>query len=145
MDSIKIINPAEVFPVRKEVLRKGIPLPFEFSGDYDATTTHFGYFVDDQLVSVATVLQSSHPFFTGNQFQLRGMATLVEHQGKGLGSLLVKKIEKYILHKNAEIMWFNARVKALNFYQKLGFKTIGEEFELPHVGMHYVMFKEYNS
>lgn len=145
MDSIKIIKPEDVFPIRKEVLRKGIPLPFEFQGDFDTTTTHFGYFVDDKLVSVATVLASAHPYFTGNQFQLRGMATLVEYQGKGLGSLLVKEIEKFIVDKNAAFLWFNARVKALNFYKQLGFETIGAEFELPFVGMHYVMFKEYNS
>lgn len=143
MNSIRIIKPEETFPVRQEVLRKGIPLPYEFQGDFDATTTHFGYFVGDQLVSVATVLQASHPFFKGNQYQLRGMATLAAFQGKGLGSLLVHEIERFLSDKKAELLWFNARVKALNFYRKLGFETTGEEFELPHVGMHYVMFKKY--
>ncbi len=140
--SVKIIKPTDTFEIRKEVLRKGIPLPFEFPGDFDENTTHFGFFVDDKLVSVATVLKSSHALFAENQYQLRGMATLTEYQGKGYGSILVQSIITFVKDKSAEVLWFNARIIALNFYQNLGFQTIGDEFELQYVGKHYVMYQK---
>lgn len=142
---VKIIQASETFPVRIEVLRKGIPLPFEFSGDYDENTTHFGLYIDKQLVSVATVLVSSHAYFEGNQFQLRGMATLAEYQGKGIGSVLLRHIIDFVKNNKADVLWFNARIKALRFYQKLGFETIGPEFDIQHVGGHYVMFKNFKT
>lgn len=140
---VKIISASETFPVRIEVLRKGIPLPYEFPGDFDEKTTHFGLFIDKQLVSVASVLQSSHSYFEGTQFQLRGMATLSEYQGKGIGSVLLKHIIEFVKTNKAEVLWFNARIKALRFYQKLGFEIIGPEFDILHVGRHYVMYKKF--
>lgn len=139
---VKIIKPEDTFEIRKKVLRENIPLPYEFPGDYDESTVHFGYFIKDELVSVATILKSSHDYFhQKNQYQLRGMATLVEYQGNQIGSKLLTEILHFLVNKNAEILWFNARIKALNFYQKLGFQTIGEEFDINYVGGHYVMFK----
>ncbi len=140
---VKIIQASETFPVRIEVLRKGIPLPYEFPGDFDENTTHFGLFISDKLVSVATVLISSHAYFEGHQFQLRGMATLSKYQGKGIGSVLLKHIIEFVKTNKAEVLWFNARIKALRFYQKLGFEIIGPEFDILHVGGHYVMYKKF--
>jgi GNAT superfamily N-acetyltransferase len=142
MTAVKIIKPEDTFEIRKEVLRKGIPLPYEFPGDFDQETTHFGFFIDDQLISVATVLKSSHPLLSGNQYQLRGMATLTDYQGKGYGSILVQSILEFVKEKSADTLWFNARIIALNFYRQLGFQTIGEEFELPYVGKHFVMYQK---
>lgn len=140
--AVKIIKPEDTFEIRKKVLRENIPLPYEFPGDFDDSTTHFGFFIDNQLVSVATILKSSHPYFEGNQYQLRGMATLVEFQGQSIGSILLTEIINQLKSRKAEILWFNARIKASNFYQKLGFQTIGDEFVIPYVGGHYVMFKK---
>jgi GNAT superfamily N-acetyltransferase len=143
--NVKIIKPEDTFPVRQEVLRKGIPLPYEFHGDFDKDTQHFGYFVNENLVSVATIMKSSHSYFEGNQYQLRGMATLGEFQGKGIGSQLLKEIIQFYTKEKADIIWFNARIKALKFYEHLGFQTIGDPFEINYVGTHYVMFMKFES
>jgi hypothetical protein len=39
-------------------------------------------------------------------------------------------------------LWCNARVVAVNFYEKQGLAKMGESFDIPQVGEHYVMFKE---
>ena len=36
-------------------------------------------------------------------------------------------------------MWCNARKGAVWFYQRLGFVTVSEEFEIAPIGPHYVM------
>lgn len=42
----------------------------------------------------------------------------------------------------AEVLWCNARVGALGFYLRLGFATIGEEFEIAGIGPHFVMWRD---
>lgn len=142
---VQKIKPEDTFEIRKKVLRENIPLPYEFPGDFDESTIHFGYFIDDQLVSVASFMKSSHSYFhEKNQYQLRGMATLVAYQGKSIGTMLLLEAIKYLKEKQAELLWFNARIKALKFYQNLRFQTIGEEFDIPYVGGHYVMYQNLN-
>ncbi len=41
--------------------------------------------------------------------------------------------------KGAQILWCNARVSAAEFYRKLGYEIVSDEFEIPHIGPHYLM------
>jgi hypothetical protein len=43
---------------------------------------------------------------------------------------------------NIDCLWCNARIIAVDFYKKQGLETFGEQFEIPLVGNHYVMFKK---
>lgn len=140
--TIKKISVEETYGIRLEVLRKGIDLPYKFQGDTEATTFHVGAFEGDELVGVATFMKSSHEFFKGAQYQLRGMATLASVRGKGAGKLIVEYAEAQLKMVKTEILWCNARVEATAFYEKLGFKTRGELFTVEKVGPHYVMHKE---
>jgi len=142
MVQIKYIIPEETYPIRKKILRKNIDLPSEFHGDFDKETFHLGLFEDDKLVSIASFVKSIHENFKGTQFQLRGMATLEEFQGNGYGKYVVLEAEKILREKNISILWCNARVSAVHFYYKQGFKSIGQEFDIPQIGGHFVMFKK---
>jgi len=142
MIEIKFISAEETYQIRKEILRKNIPLTEKTEGDFDDNTFHLGAFNDGNLISVATFMQNDSSYFNGNQYRLRGMATLEEFQGKGFGRRLILKAEVILNERKATVLWCNARVVALNFYKKLGFKTIGTEFDIHHIGPHYVMFKK---
>jgi hypothetical protein len=37
-------------------------------------------------------------------------------------------------------VWCNARKKAVPFYRNLGFEIISDEFEVPVIGPHYVLY-----
>ncbi|RUA10307.1 MAG: GNAT family N-acetyltransferase [Flavobacteriia bacterium] len=141
MIRINFITPEEAVNIRKIVLRKNIELPSEFKGDHDQDTFHLGLFYIEQLVCVVSFMKNNHPDLKGNQYQLRGMATLEEFQKKGLGKLLIEHSEKILQERNAGLVWCNARVKALNFYKKQGFLIYGKQFEIPLIGGHYVMYK----
>ena len=39
------------------------------------------------------------------------------------------------------MVWCNARINAVAFYKKEGFKIIGDEFEIPDIGPHFLMAK----
>ncbi|MHB1146811.1 MAG: GNAT family N-acetyltransferase [Lutibacter sp.] len=142
MIHIKEISAEETFPIRLEVLRKNIPLPHEFNGDFDSETFHLGAFKKEELIAVSSYMKASNKNFEGSQYQLRGMATLTEYQGFGAGKLMLEMAVQILKEKNSNVLWCNARIAAVEFYKKQGFQTIGEKFEISPVGEHYVMFKE---
>ncbi|MFO7672557.1 MAG: GNAT family N-acetyltransferase [Lutibacter sp.] len=142
MIQIKEISAKETFPIRLEVLRKNIPLPYEFNGDFDSETIHLGAFKNDKLIAVSSYMKSDNKNFKGNQYQLRGMATLVEYQGFGAGKLMLQKAVEILKEINCNLLWCNARIAAVDFYVKQGFQTFGEKFDIAHVGEHYMMFKK---
>lgn len=142
--SLKIISAQETYPVRHPVLRGGRPLSeCEFEGDEDVTTIHLGLYSKEKLVGVATFIKNSNPHFSEKvQYQLRGMAILHKFRNKGLGKIILDEAEKQLSNK-CHRLWFNARKIAVNFYEKNGYKKMGEPFEIPNVGMHYVMTKKF--
>ena len=117
----------------------------KFAGDEEDQTFHLGAFMDNKLVSVASFYFENHgeldePF----QFRLRGMATLPEYQHKGLSTELLKMAFPIIKQNFCNLVWCNARVSAVQFYQKVGFDKVGEEFDIPGIGPHLLMFKGLN-
>ena len=141
--NVKKITYLETFPVRSAVLRQGKPIETcFFLGDDANDSTHFGLFVNDNLTGVASVFKVNNDNFDKNmQFQLRGMAVLDGFQGLGYGNLILEEVCKFVKAENADVLWFNAREKAVPFYQNFGFSILGNSFEIPEIGTHFVMFK----
>jgi ribosomal protein S18 acetylase RimI-like enzyme len=80
-------------------------------------------------------------FSEENQYQIRGMAVLSEFQKKGFGEALLEYCENEIRLKSGNLIWFNARETAVGFYEKSGYEILGDQFEIPDVGPHYILFK----
>lgn len=139
---IKEITITEAFSVRHPVLRPGKPIEScHFEGDDLDSTIHFGYFEAEHLIGIISVFKNDHSFFKENQFQIRGMAVLTAYQKKGIGAQLIRYAEQYIQNQKGNVIWLNARIIAVGFYEKLGNQIIGDPFEIPEIGTHYVMFK----
>lgn len=144
MIQIKKISVKETHAVRLSVLRKNIPLPYAFNGDFDNDTFHLGAFNNDQLIAVASFMKSSNKQFKGIQYQLRGMATLEEFQGMGAGKLMMEHAFELLRDLKIVCLWCNARIVAVPFYEKLGMKTVGDPYDIEFIGLHYVMVKTLN-
>lgn len=142
MIKVQKVTSEDTYPIRLEVLRKNIPLPYMFNGDFDKETFHLGAFKNNKLIAVSSFMKASNNNFRGNQFQLRGMATLEGVQGLGAGKLMVTKAIDILKTKHIDCLWCNARVAAVDFYKKQGFNIIGELFDIKYVGPHYLMFNE---
>jgi len=140
---IKPISGAETIPVRHAVLRKGKPVEAcPIPQDNLETTFHFGLFYKKNLVAVCTFVIDYSPYFKEkSQYRLRAMGVLEDYQGLHFGKHLLNHGVNFLKENNVERLWFNARIIALNFYKNNGFKTIGNTFEIPKVGTHYVMHK----
>lgn len=144
---IQEISSTATFAVRHPILRVGKPLSScRFEGDELISTKHFGLFQEGVLVGVISLFENKNLLFDReDQFQIRGMAVLENHQKKNYGRLLVQTVESFLKTNNSNFIWFNARIIAIGFYQKLGYQIVGLPFEIGDVGTHYVMFKVLNT
>ena len=138
---VRIAGLAEILPIRHEVLRPGRPLDTaRFPNDEAPDTRHLGAYRDGKLLAVASLYIEEMPDQKGiRAIQIRGVATLPEARGTGLGIALMDAAREYAQKKGARILWCNARVSAVRFYRKLGYEIVSGEFEIPDVGPHYRM------
>jgi GNAT superfamily N-acetyltransferase len=139
---IRFIQADDVLPIRNEVLREGKLTLDEcrWPGDELEGSFHLGYFDQDALVCVASFHPKNYDGYDGKAYQLRGMATLENYRGKGIGNQLANFAIVYLRGQKANYVWCNARKKAVRFYQNLGFEIISPEFELHGVGPHHVLY-----
>ncbi len=140
---IELIPAIETLPLRQKILRPSAPLAECINGTDEAVGSfHLGGFVEKQLVTVASFhVESQIDLPSLFPYRLRGMATEPEFQGKGYGrQVLVKGMDLLHKQKNCDLLWFNARKNAYKFYETLGFSFLGEEFEIPQIGPHKVMY-----
>jgi uncharacterized protein (TIGR00290 family) len=136
---IRSIPVARTYPFRREILRPGYPPELsEYPLDEHPDTWHAGAFLDEQQVGVVTLLHEPPPGeHTPHSWRLRGMAVRAQDRRKGIGKALVKACVRYVEEHAGREIWCNGRVTALSFYQSLGFRTVGEPFDIPESGPHY--------
>lgn len=66
------------------------------------------------------------------------IAVLKSCRGKGYGAVIVNKVTEKAFNMGADIVYVDAQNYAVPFYEKLGFKIIGNEIMdrgLPHIPM----------
>ena len=140
------IRPAEAYELidlRNAVLRPGLPRALAmFPGDSDPSTRHFAAEHDGAIVGCVTLRLSD--WNNEPAWQLRGMAVAPLHQRRGIGAQLVAVMERSIRESPADVprlLWCNARVPAVAFYERQGWDVASREFEIPHSGPHVQMVK----
>lgn len=143
---IKFINLEETLALRSLILRDGLdPDLCRFEGDDEESSFHLGYYKDEQLICIATFHKQNKEGFVGAGFQLRGMVTLPNFQGLGIGNQLLNFAIVYLRGRKANYLWCNARKIAYRFYQGIGFEFISEEFEVENIGLHRAMYLKIRS
>ena len=130
----------DTYSIRKQVLRKNMTLSHKMKGDHDSDALHLGVYERDILVCIGSFMKAARTDLAGRQYQLRGMATSDGSQGNGYGKLLLQEAEAILKNNDIDIIWCNARVIAIDFYKKMGYQVMGDVFEAPQIGPHYVMF-----
>ena len=137
---LKQVTAEEVVGLRHRILRAELPRGSAiFSGDELAATLHCAAYLDGQMVSCLTLMLSE--WEGAPAWQLRGMATDESRQKSGVGRSLVQYAIGLARVKSPEIIlfWCNARVTAIGFYEKLGWRVVSEAFEVPTAGPHVRM------
>jgi predicted GNAT family N-acyltransferase len=134
-----------IIDLRYRILRAGLPKESAQFPDDDAPSTwHIAVFKspeEDALpVSCASFMLNTYQ--EKPAWQLRGMATDHPHQGRGYGGELLRYTQPLIaFDSNVRSFWCNARVPAIPFYERHGWKVDSEEFDIPTAGPHRKMIK----
>jgi GNAT superfamily N-acetyltransferase len=139
---IKFIAADDLLAIRNEVLREGKLALDEcrFPTDQLTGAFHLGYYSGEELACIASFHPQNYGEFKGTGYQLRGMATLEKYRGRGFGNQLLNFAIVYLRGQKVNYLWCNARKKALPFYLNMGFEVISDEFEVPVIGPHYVLY-----
>ncbi|WP_339627169.1 GNAT family N-acetyltransferase [uncultured Maribacter sp.] len=118
---IKEISAEDTLHIRHQVMWPNQTIDFVRIPN-DDKGRHFGYFKNENLISVISL------FISKNDAQFRKFATLKKYQGKGFGSELLKEVmlisEKEKLYK----IWCNARISKVDYYYKFGMIETSEKF-----------------
>ena len=138
---IRFITVEELLALRNELLREGRLKPDEcrFPTDNVPGNFHLGYYVDDELVCIASFAPESYGKYEGIGYRLRGMATCEKYRGQGLGSQLINFAITHLRWQRVDYVWCNARKVAWHFYNSLGFEVLSTEFDIAGIGPHYEM------
>jgi GNAT superfamily N-acetyltransferase len=97
----------------------------------DQLGSHFGLFVNDDLISVISIFES------GGSIQFRKFATLSNLQGRGYGTILLQFVIEETKRRGAKILWCNARKSKMNFYKRFGLE--GKDKAVTKDGIEYVI------
>lgn len=114
--------------------------------DHLPSTFHFGVKVDGLTVATVTLQQEKNQRLQQEkQYRLRAMAVREGCRGQGFGDAIVEAGLNHLRELGVEVVWCDARVAALNFYRRLHFNELEEEYEIPIIGMHRFMWKVLSS
>jgi GNAT superfamily N-acetyltransferase len=141
---VRLISAEETLDLRHAILRVGLPRETAvFPGDDAPSSRHFGAFLDERLIGVATIHFVPLPDRPGSDsaYQVRGMATLADVRGQGVGGALLAACVEEAVRNGAQWIWCNARTPASGFYTRHGFEIQGDVFEIANAGPHYRMIR----
>ena len=100
--------------------------------DGDATATHYGLFLQDTLIGVASLYENS------GAIRLRKFAVDTRFQGNGYGTTLLSHAIDSARARDALCFWCDARETAIQFYQQFGLQVDGNRFyksDIPYFTM----------
>ena len=133
----------EVIDLRHRVLRPNQPRSScYYPEDSSKFTIHFVAKLGNKIIGSASVYKQKHPDFSLKQsWRIRGMTVLPEYQRQAIGTHLLETCINHAIKMKGDVIWCNARIDAVKFYKQSGFKIIGDEFELPDIGPHFLLAK----
>lgn len=147
--TVKNIEVEAVYPLRSQVLRPGQPIKScSYEEDSRVGVFHLGIYQNSKLVGIGSFYPENHEYLcdrtsVATGWRLRGMATVPDVRGQGLGTQLLQQGLKECQSRGASVLWCNARTNAVDFYRKLNFDIKGEEFMIENIGLHYLMYYQY--
>ena len=121
-----------VLDIRKKVFIEEQKVPYKIEIDeHESESTHFIAYLNKKPVGCARIRYN-------NYAKLERIAITKECRGKGFGTKLTEYLIDYCHEKNIFDIRLNSQLYVADFYEKIGFKKVGELFfeaGIKHVGM----------
>jgi ribosomal protein S18 acetylase RimI-like enzyme len=122
--------------LRWSVLGKPFGRP-RHPGNYEPGTIHLAAWLDGHAIGAGRIY-----FDSPEQAHLRGIAVEPSCSHQGVGSAIVTELESRVKKLGAARIVVESRETAVGFYQKRGFRAIGEVPENSHPVRHVRMVKD---
>jgi N-acetylglutamate synthase-like GNAT family acetyltransferase len=129
-----------IIDLRYDILRKPWNQAKETSSD-GMEDTAINAFIEDYGKAIACGRLQDNG---GGVGQIRYMAVDANYQGKGLGKLIVSKLEEEARKINLHTVELQARENAVEFYKSQGYVVKETSFKLWDIIQHYLMTKNLN-
>lgn len=116
---------ADAAHIREKVFieEQQIPAELEFD-EYDFIATHVVMYIEEIPIGTGRLLLKSD-----NKWYIGRIAVLKEYRGKSYGRDVVLELMRIAKNKGIKEAHIHSQVYAIPFYEKLGWKAFGEEFE----------------
>ena len=127
----------QMVKLRDDILRKPLGLGFtpeELETEKDNML--IAAFEDEDILGCCMLVEEK-----SDTVRLRQMAVLNDLQGKGIGRALMNFAENIARDRGYKIINMHARINAVGFYEKMGYKISSEQFTEVTIP-HYVMEKK---
>lgn len=153
--SVRLASGRELVDLRWRVLRADLDRSAAvFEGDELSTTLHAVAELAGRVVACGTLMLQDFPMggaapsfegaveAAGRTMRLRGMATDESVRGRGAGSALLRLLESEAAGRQVGLLWCNARIGAVRFYESAGWKVVSAAtYEIATAGLHHTMVK----
>jgi ribosomal protein S18 acetylase RimI-like enzyme len=120
--------------LRDDILRRPLGLSFAPADlEKERDNLMVAAYEDDKMLGCCMLVEEDP-----QTVRLRQMAVLNDLQGKGIGKALIQFAENLARDHGYQKITMHARKNAVGFYEKMGYKVSGSEFEevtLPHFVM----------
>jgi len=124
----------QMVKLRTDILRKPLGLSFAPDElDMEKEDILIGAFDEDEMLACCMLTKADQ-----NCLRLRQMAVQNNQQGKGIGASMMNFAEILSRDKGYKKLIMHARETAVGFYEKLGYKVVGDKFTevtIPHLVM----------
>ena len=124
----------QMVQLRNDILRR--PLGLQFTPEElekEKEEILIGAFEEEKMLGCCMLIKEDP-----SSVRLRQMAVLNNLQGKGIGRALMQFAENIARDRGFQKITMHARKTAVGFYEKLGYRVSGQEFEevtIPHFTM----------
>lgn len=123
----------DAFTIRRKVFigEQGVPEDIELDS-IDQTSEHIVIYDEDQPIGTGRLLVEDGMVLIGR------VAVLKEYRSQKIGSIVVNQLRDKAFGNGATEVHLHAQKAVQGFYEKLGFRAYGEEFEeasILHISM----------
>ena len=117
--------------VRKKVFFKGFENAYQLLNDsYELNSIHLIAIENNNVFGTGRLT-----FINKTEAIISQMATLPNFQNKGIGKRILKMLMENSFQNNCKTIKLSARISALEFYKKEGFKPFGKVYPSKKTGV----------
>jgi len=144
--TVRRVAPEATYDLRHRILRlHEAPEDLHDPADADPRSGFFAAQTDDgATVGTAVVFLEAPPWDPDavGAWRLRGMATEEGWRSRGIGARVLDAVVDHAIGAGGRLLWCNARLPAVRFYERAGFVRVGEVWDEPFIGPHVAMQRQ---